>query len=97
MRNRDLPRIVKALRALPDTWAVKLHGSAWQEAGLFDVLLIRHGQATWIEGKSGSDKLSPAQERQRRLWAAAGAHHIIAGPGMTVDDVIREVLKLDRS
>jgi len=88
LRNRDLPRLLKALRAVPGCHAVKMHGSPWTEAGLWDVLCVIEGRAIWIEAKHDRDDLSPAQIRQRRLWSAAGARHVVAGPGSAIEDVV---------
>ena len=70
--------ILKALNALPDTYAVKLHGSMYGRAGTPDILVVRHqhvdiGQAFFLEVKRPGQKPTPAQLAEMAKWTGVGA------------------------
>lgn len=43
---------------------IKIHGNAYQMAGLPDVLLVKEGRAAWIEVKVPGNKTSPIQDKR---------------------------------
>ncbi|NBW12105.1 MAG: VRR-NUC domain-containing protein [Caulobacteraceae bacterium] len=53
-------------------FAVKIHGNAYQMAGLPDVLCIKGGRAVWMEAKVPGNEPSPIQVRRMKELAAAG-------------------------
>lgn len=54
-------KILKWLNKIPNCWAVKLHGSAYSQAGMPDILCIVYGDAWLFEVKTEIGKLSPIQ------------------------------------
>lgn len=88
MKNNQAGELIRAIRALTGCHAVKITGSSTQECGLWDVLCCVEGRMIWIELKDTGDTLSRVQKSQRALWSAAGAAHVLAGPGMTIKDVL---------
>ena len=72
--------ILKALNAMPDTYAVKLHGSMYGRAGTPDILCVRAqsyqwqcGQAYFLEVKRPGQKPTPAQLAEMARWTGVGA------------------------
>lgn len=53
-------------------WVVKIHGGAYQMAGLPDVLAIKNGRAFWIEVKKPGEKPTLIQQKRLRDLQAAG-------------------------
>lgn len=52
-------------------WACKIHGNAYQLAGLPDILVIKEGRAAWMECKQpGKDPTKIQNHRMRELIAA---------------------------
>jgi|TARA_Y100000310_G_C20696911_1_gene826355 hypothetical protein len=76
-RERVLIKQIKiALNALPNCKAIKLHGSAWQEAGTPDILCVREGKPYLLECKinyKNSRGATPLQQKRIREWCEAGA------------------------
>ncbi len=72
-------RLAKRLREL-GLRVTKIHGSAFQEAGLPDLLVRRDMRCLWIETKSSTRKLTPKQRRFRELEHAAGVPVLIVRP-----------------
>lgn len=66
-------RILKALNRLPRTKAIKLHGSAYQEAGTPDILCVSWGVPFLLEVKMPGEKPEPIQRHRMRQWCEAGA------------------------
>jgi hypothetical protein len=53
-------------------FAVKIHGNAYQMAGLPDVLCIKGGHAVWLEAKVPGNKASPVQCMRMKQLTSAG-------------------------
>lgn len=53
-------------------FAVKIHGNAYQMAGLPDVLAIKGGRAVWMEVKVPGNEPSKIQVHRMKELAAAG-------------------------
>jgi hypothetical protein len=66
-------KIVKALRALPETDVLPLHGGPYMPAGTPDLLVVSQGFAIFLEVKTGKAKTSIAQDRQIERWERIGA------------------------
>lgn len=66
-------RILCALRALPRAWAVKIHGSAYQDAGTPDILGCYAGRMFALEVKTPHGRVTPIQARTLARWEATGA------------------------
>lgn len=64
-------KVVATARSL-GWFAVKIHGSAYQMAGLPDVLAIKGGRAVWMEAKVPGNSPSKIQEKRMSELAAAG-------------------------
>ena len=64
-------RVIDAARAL-GWWATKIHGNAFQLAGLPDVLCIKDGRARWIECKRPGEEPTKLQSHRMRELADAG-------------------------
>ena len=70
--------ILKALNAMPDTYAIKLHGSMYGRVGTPDILCVQHhmgvvGQAYFLEVKRPGAKPTPAQVAEMARWTGVGA------------------------
>jgi len=72
-------------------WVVKIHGGAYQMAGLPDVLAIKNGRAFWIEVKRPGEKPTPIQLKRMRDLQAAGC---VVGVATSVQEA-REVISED--
>lgn len=64
-------KVLKVAKSL-GWFAVKIHGSAYQMAGLPDILAIKAGRAVWLEVKVSGNKPSAIQLRRIKELAAAG-------------------------
>lgn len=53
-------------------FVVKIHGNAYQMAGLPDILAIKNGRAVWMEVKVPGNEPSKIQLHRMRELAAAG-------------------------
>lgn len=84
-------KIIKRLRA-HGYWATKLHGGTMQQAGLPDVLAVKHGRAYFFEVKNEGEKLTRLQahtiavlkEYGATAWCVrsiADVEEIVEGPG----------------
>ena len=75
--------ILRALNAMPDTYAIKLHGSQFSRVGTPDILCVRqswcespdwtYGQAYFLEVKRPGAKPTPAQLAEMARWTGVGA------------------------
>ena len=76
-RRKPESEIVKEgishLRAMPHSYARKVHGGAMGNAGEPDVDACVRGRAVKLEAKAGSNTPSPLQLAALRRWAKAGA------------------------
>lgn len=79
MKESALTRkILKYLNSLPETWAVKIHGSIYQQAGLPDILGIKSGRWFFIEVKTPEGRVSRIQEvLHEKIWEAGGRVYIV--------------------
>lgn len=66
-------QILHALRALPRAWAVKIHGSAYQDAGTPDILGCYAGRMFALEVKTPRGRVTPIQARTLARWEQTGA------------------------
>jgi len=82
MRKKPLERTVvaKVLAAARSLgwFAFKIHGNAFQLAGLPDVLALKGGKAAWIEVKVEGNKPSKVQVHRMKELAAAGCAVTVA-------------------
>lgn len=53
-------------------WSVKIHGNAYQLAGLPDVLVIKDGRAAWMEAKRPGEEPTRIQNHRMRELIGAG-------------------------
>ena len=53
-------------------FACKIHGNAYQLAGLPDILCIKGGRVVWLEAKVPGNKPTPIQLRRMRELEDAG-------------------------
>lgn len=83
-------QILATLRALPETWAVKVHGSIYSAAGTPDILGSHRGRAIALEVKRHGGRVTSIQKRHLALWNASGA---VCGVVHDVGEV-RELLGL---
>ena len=65
--------ILRALRAVPGTYAIKLHGSLYSTAGTPDLLVVHNGRAFLLEVKRPGQKPTPVQLSEMARWTGAGA------------------------
>lgn len=70
-------KVMAAARSL-GWYAVKIHGNAFQLAGLPDVLAIKGGKAAWIEVKVEGNTPSRIQEHRMQELTAAGCPVAVA-------------------
>lgn len=66
-------QILHALRALPECWAEKTHGSAFSAAGTPDILGCYRGRGFALEVKAPRGRVTLIQSRMLARWEAAGA------------------------
>ena len=87
--TRLVRAILAALNARPNTKAIKVHGSAFMEAGTPDII-GSDGRMFAIEVKRPGEKVKPGGIQEKRLaeWAAAGAR---VGVATTVDEATKIV------
>jgi hypothetical protein len=64
-------KIIATAKAL-GWFPIKIHGNAYQMAGLPDVLCLKGGRAVWMEAKVPGNEPSPIQVRRMKELAAAG-------------------------
>jgi Holliday junction resolvase len=69
--------VIDAARAL-GWWATKIHGNAFQLAGLPDVLCIKDGRARWIECKRPGEEPTKLQVHRMRELAKHGSNCVVA-------------------
>lgn len=69
--------MIDAARAL-GWWATKIHGNAFQLAGLPDVLCIKDGRARWIECKRPGEEPTKIQTHRMRELAKHGSPCVVA-------------------
>ena len=68
-------KIIKALRELPECWAVKTHGTPFGYVGEPDIRGVVLGLAFFLEVKVPGKEytLTPAQKQALERWRKAGA------------------------
>ena len=66
-------RIMEKLRRLPQTKALKLHGSVFGERGTPDIHVTRQGRSYWLEVKQPGCKPTLLQVHRLKQWKDAGA------------------------
>lgn len=76
------------LDAQPDVFWFKVHGSAYQQAGLPDILLCVGGRFAGIELKAEGGEATPAQARILRRIAAAGGTAVVCTTLAGVEAVV---------
>lgn len=67
-----MARVIDAAKSL-GWWATKIHGNAYQLAGLPDVLCIKDGRARWIECKRPGEEPTRIQTHRMRELSKAGS------------------------
>ena len=67
-------KILTHLNKLTETWAFKVHGGAFQTAGLPDVICITQGRVVFLEVKRPGGKVSPVQAAAHRKIHFARGH-----------------------
>jgi Holliday junction resolvase len=72
MLERTIVAKVMATAKSLGWFVVKIHGSAYQMAGLPDILAIKGGRAVWMEAKVPGNEPSKIQLHRMRELAAAG-------------------------
>ena len=83
-------RIMTQLKQLPNTKALKLHGSIYAERGTPDIHITHKGRSYWCEVKQPGCVLTPLQAQRLKEWQDAGA---TVGVVHSWDEV-REVLNV---
>lgn len=53
-------------------WVMKIHGGPYQRPGIPDLLCCKNGRAVWLEVKTKTGRVSPAQEEVMREITAIG-------------------------
>lgn len=77
--------ILKALHSLPRCWCFKVHGGAFQSAGIPDIIGVLDGRLFAIEVKTATGRATRLQELTiARITAAGGA----AGVARSVDEAL---------
>ena len=66
-------RIMERLKELPQTKAIKLHGSIYIESGTPDIHITHKGRSYWCEVKQPGRVLTQLQAQRLREWENAGA------------------------
>lgn len=79
------------LRQIPFTKLVKIHGSAFGEAGIPDTLMVWRGLAVWFEWKVPGNKASAIQETQMRRLRHAGSPCFVCYSLADVETAVRAV------
>lgn len=86
-------RVLAAYRAR-GAWAVKIHGSPLQEAGIPDVLACYRGRLVAPELKAGSNEPSKIQLRQMQAIRTAGG---VSAPVWSVEEALALLDQVDRA
>ena len=71
--HRMNAKVVRALRAIPGCYAIKLAGGRYLQRGTPDVLAVLNGRAFLLEGKSADGDVTPLQHAEMLRWRTAGA------------------------
>ena len=66
-------RIMERLKELPQTKAIKLHGSIYIESGTPDIHITYKGRSYWCEVKQPGRMLTQLQAQRLKEWENAGA------------------------
>lgn len=66
-------RILRALNALPNAKAIKIHGGPYTESGTPDIHLTYRGWSYWLEVKQPGGTPTPIQWQRLKEWESAGA------------------------
>lgn len=77
--------VLHTLRCIPETWAMKVHGSVYQDAGTPDILGCHRGRMFALEAKLPGKHPTEIQARTLARWEAAGA---IVGVIHSADDAV---------
>lgn len=80
-----IARTLRALRQLPQTYAVKNHGGMYGRGGQPDIIGCHCGRLFAIEGKLPGQSLRVRQRVELARWARAGAR---VGRFTTVDEAL---------
>lgn len=81
--------VMKILRAR-GWWCMKIHGSAWQRAGVPDVLAIKNGRALFVEVKQPGQSLTRLQVHVATELTAAGATVMVVTDSRAFNSVLAE-------
>jgi hypothetical protein len=74
-------------------WVLKIHGSAYQLAGVPDYVVVWNGATVWVETKAPGGRLSPVQRAVIRTMEAHGAEVLV---GDDADALYAEIEKRAR-
>ena len=66
-------KVLNYLNSLPSCKAIKIHGSAYQEAGTPDILCCHKGHLVFIELKVSNNEPTNIQLTRLCQWELAGA------------------------
>lgn len=72
-------------------YAVKIHGNAFQLAGLPDVLVLKGGKAAWIEVKAPGNGPSKVQIHRMKELASFGCPVTVAYSGDEARTFLKEI------
>ena len=73
LRSSSWRFILKWLNSLPNTKAIKVHGSQYMEAGTPDIICVHHGTPYFLEAKQPGKKPTKIQKHRLSQWTEAGA------------------------
>src|SRR3954469_2932720 len=88
--------IQRALRREFKCWLMKIHGSAFQMAGVPDLLICCEGLFFGIEVKMPKGKVSDIQKEVMRNIKKAGGHCTVAITPQEAIDFVRRILVKER-
>jgi len=77
-------RITQWLKGHPDTWFIKVHGSAYGRAGCPDIIICHKGRFIGAELKAGRNKPTKLQIHEMEQIEQAGG---LAGVVRSIDDL----------
>ena len=80
--------ILKTLGAWPRTWLTKIHGGAYQSAGIPDIVGVMDGRFVALEVKVPGGHATPLQELVLARLKDAGA---LCGVVTSVEEAVRVV------
>lgn len=82
--NTIVRNVLAYLKAQPETWAFKVHGSPMQVAGIPDLVGVQKGRFFALEVKRADGKTTLLQEAMMRRIREAGG---LVGVVRSVEDV----------